>query len=715
MSLSLFAIALLLMAGAGGRSRAAQDAQDDAQGWIDTTLGAVGKRDAAAPRPPFSFVYGGQPSETLLRSWRFGRTGRKLDASRLQETLSWTDPRTGLVVTCVAVAYRDFPAVEWTVAFTNTSAADTPILESVRAIDAGFGQADSAAVLHHFTGAPATPSDYAPHETPISRRDEAGPPHDDSPVPPRDGLSVPPPNPLAFAAGGGRPSNSVLPYFNVAWRSGGAIVAVGWPGQWSARFSEAGGKPYVQAGQERTNLLLHPGESIRTPLIALLFYRGDWIDGQNLWRRWMLAHNVPRVGGKPQRPVMTPCSSHQYNEMQQATEESQMLFIRRYQEEKLPIDYWWMDTGWFPFHGNWVNTGTWEVDRKRFPNGLRAITDYAHARGVKCILWFEPERVTPNSWLYDNHPEWLLKPPPNTSGLLYDESWRLLNLGDPDARAWITDRISEIVTSEGIDLYRQDFNVDPLPFWRSHDAPDRQGITENRYVEGYLAFWDELRRRHPSVPIDSCASGGRRDDLETLRRAVPHIRSDHLFEPVSQQGHFYGCAFWYPLQGTGTLVGPSKIDGFHSERVDPYVFLSDMSPDMTPCWDMRDPNLNYAALRRLTGYWKRVNRFYSGDYYPLTPYSLDSGVWMAWQFHRPDLGAGMVQAFRRSEAAAGSMRLKLRGLYPERRYRVTELQSGDVVERTGRQLAEEGLEIEIPARPGAALYVYSEIPAGAAK
>lgn len=37
--------------------------------------------------------------------------------------------------------------------------------------------------------------------------------------------------------------------------------------------------------------------------------------------------------------------------------------------------------------------------------------------------------------------------------------------------------------------------------------------------------------------IDSCASGGRRNDLETLRRAVPLLRSDLLApHAFAQQG-----------------------------------------------------------------------------------------------------------------------------------------------------------------------------------
>ena len=36
----------------------------------------------------------------------------------------------------------------------------------------------------------------------------------------------------------------------------------------------------------------------------------------------------------------------------------------------------------------------------------------------------------------------------------------LLNLGDPDARAWISDRVDRLITTTGIDHYRQDMNFD---------------------------------------------------------------------------------------------------------------------------------------------------------------------------------------------------------------------------------------------------------------
>ena len=141
------------------------------------------------------------------------------------------------------------------------------------------------------------------------------------------------------------------------------------------------------------------------------------------------------------------------------------------------------------------------------------------------------------TWLATEHPQWVLG----------GAGGGLLNLGNPEAWNWLVNHIDKIITDEGIDLYRQDFNIDPLGYWRGNDTEDRQGITENKYVIGYLAYWDELLRRHPGMLIDSCASGGRRNDLETMRRAVPLLRSDYLFEPVGQQGHTYGLSFWLPF------------------------------------------------------------------------------------------------------------------------------------------------------------------------
>lgn len=615
--------------------------------------------------PPFSFVYDGKPSLEFLSSWDIRRTFEKLDSVRIQHANIWTDPKTGLQVRLVGIEYRDFPTVEWTVYLENTGTADTPIIEKIQPLDVILTRnAEGEFTLNHNVGSPCLAIDYRP------LKDTLGP-----------NAST------RIATSGGRSTNSDLPYFNIEWPGEGVIAVMGWPGQWAAEFSrDAGSNLRVSGGQELTQLRLLPGEKIRTPLVVLQFWQGDRVRSQNIWRRWMLEHNTPHPDGKYPPAHFAACSSHQFHEMENANEENQKHFVDRYLDERLKLDYWWMDAGWYPNVGGWPNTGTWEVDKKRFPNGLRAITDHARARGVKSIVWFEPERVTPGTWLYDNHPEWLLGK---------DGEQKLLNLGHPQACEWLVEHLDDFIREQGVNLFRSDYNIDPLPYWRANDSQDRQGITEIRYVEGFLAYWDELRRRHPGMLIDTCASGGRRNDIETLRRAVPLLRSDYILEPIGQQNHTFGIASWIPLYGTGL------------NHFDDYGFRSCMCPFINTCYDMRNRDADWDAARRLTEEWRSITPYYYGDYYPLTPYSPDDDVWMAWQFDRPNLGEGVVQAFRRHNSLYEAARLKLRGLDADADYTVSVNDRTNTV--TGRELMETGLLVMLPNQPDSAAIVYRRV------
>jgi alpha-galactosidase len=145
-----------------------------------------------------------------------------------------------------------------------------------------------------------------------------------------------------------------------------------------------------------------------------------------------------------------------------------------------------------------------------------------------------------------------------------------------------------------------------------------------------------------------------------MRRSVPLLRSDFLFDPTGQQGHTYGLSFWLPFHGTA----------FSSASVyDPYSVRSQFCPHNTCCFDVRDPKLDYALIRRLQAERLAVVRYTLGDYYPLTPYDLGDDAWMAWQYHDPAKGEGAVQAFRRGASVFYGAALLLRGLDPEARYR----------------------------------------------
>jgi len=656
------------------------DEMAEAQRWIASRfLGDSNAKDADAARgaagslPFFSFTYDKRPSSEFLATWTRRHETRSIDDRRVEHTLTYTDPQTGLVVRCTGVEYRDFPTVEWTLYFKNTGNEDTPILADIQAIDALFacasetGNTPPACRLHHNIGSPCLAIDYQPLETVLAPGTEK-----------------------RIATDGGRPTNSNMPYFNVQLSDKeGVIVVASWAGQWASHFSrDKENRVRVRAGQELTHFKLLPGEEVRSPMIVLQFWKGDRWHAQNVWRQWMLAHNTPRPGGKPIAPMMSVCTGNSYpGIITNAAEE--LHFLRRYVEEGIVPDYWWQDAGWYPCDPvGWPKTGTWEVEPKRWPKGIREVSDWCKSKGIKTIVWFEPERVHPDTWLTENHPEWIHG----------GKGGGLLDLGNAACRTWLIDRIDQILTEQGIDLYRQDFNIDPLSYWRKADAEDRQGITEIRHVEGYFAYWDELLRRHPGMLIDSCASGGRRNDLETLRRAVPLLRSDYLFEPVGEQNHTYGIAAWIPFYGTGFLT------------IDPYLIRSQMSPELTVGVDTRRTDQDYDLFRKMVRQWKEVSPCFLGDYYPLTPYGTTNDLWMAWQFDRPDLGEGLVQAFRRAESSYESIRVKLRGLDPDATYTLANRDVSESTEATGRDLMEKGFSIAISDQPGAVVITYKKKP-----
>lgn len=638
-----------------------QDDQDRARHWIEENLGrSVRSR-------PFSFTYGSQPSSAFLSEWKQDYSTRRLDRHRRERSITYTDAATGLQVQCVSVEYADFPTVEWTLYFTNTGTADTPIIEGIKALDTSFRRGDTGEfLLHYQTGDNNSADSYSLHRAAMT-----------------------PGKNLHFSSDGGRPTTGGFPYFNLEQPGGGVIAVVSWGGQWSADFvrDQADGLK-LSAGQELTHFTLHPGEKVRSPMAVLQFYSGDWLEAQNTWRRWMLKHNLPRVNGKLEPPMLVAAEGvwSNWNE--------QKLCVDKYTSERIPFTYWWHDAGWYPCPDNeWWWVGTWEPDRARYPGGLKQLSDYVHERGRKLITWFEPERVHHGTWLAENHPEWILG----------GSEGGVLNLGEPKCWSWIVEKIDGLLVSEGIDLYRQDFNISPLDYWRSNDTSDRQGITEIYHVMGYYAFWDELRRRHPNMLIDSCASGGRRNDLETLRRSLPLLRTDYdPQEPIGQQCITCGISMWMPYYGSGLAY-----DKTHVVRSCFAPCFGIMTPPSSK--EFNNPE-HWADVRRLTSQWQTVSQYMLADFYPLTPFSLANDVWIAWQFNDPGKGQGYIQAFRRGDATSAEIKLRLRGLDRDREYALTDLDTDRKIVMTGAELMDKGLPVNLKEAPSDALFVYGRMP-----
>ena len=378
------------------------------------------------------------------------------------------------------------------------------------------------------------------------------------------------------------------------------------------------------------------------------------------------------------------------------------------------IANWWVDAGWYevgqPLGAweepiRWGQTGTWEPSPTRFPNGLAPLSARAKQLGMGFVLWFEPQRVMPDTTLYTDHPDWLLNAepiPPEWLGYA-----RLLNFGLPAARDWAIQHIGDLIASQGVTIYREDFNIDPLNFWTYNDPPGRRGITQIQYVEGHLAYWAALRKRFPNLMIDSCASGGRRLDVQTMSLAFGALTdSDDVLHAVGNQLHSYGISFWLPVCGGAAQVSGSPEDEYEARSgMAPCYHLAVALNPGTGSPVVPGPSGGWATLNAMAKEWRGIADGYLGDYYPLTPYSSATNAWMAWQFNgsmstgKATYTTGFVQAFRRPESTVAQMTLPLRGLQSGTSYVVKDLAAGTTTTMKGSDLMKTGITVTLATAP----------------
>ena len=674
--IALFSLSLPLMAHAQ-TSLVLPKGKMDVEQWVTRYFARGGQT-------PFSFTYDGQPSSAILKTWGYKVQRKPMPISGATNVVyTYTAPDGSLQVSCDVKIYRPQQAVMWVLRFKNTGREKSKTIANVRTTDLLLHNNVTAPFTLRYTrGSNAGPDDFAPYQRVLDGTDE-----------------------LVLRPEGGRSSQLNFPFFNIDTGSGhGMIAAIGWTGTWKANFKpESEGRLQFATGIDRLNTWLNAGESVRSSSVCLMFWQGeDFIDGQNQWRQFVLSCLTPRIDGKPYRyPITTsfnygdpyPC-----NEYSCLDEDYALALIERYKQFNLVPKVFWLDAGWYTESArvkegkNWYNTvGNWVVDSDRFPNGLKPISDAIHAIGSEFLVWFEPERIFKGSrWSRELPKQWLMDAGEGTESYLF-------NLADTAAVSWLSHYINKFMDDNGIDHYRQDYNIEPAGFWYHNDPEGREGITENHYVEGLYTYWDNILRHHPRGFIDNCAGGGRRLDLETLQRSAPLWRTDYRYgEPVGYQTHTFGLALWLPQTGTGLM------------QTDKFTTRSSMGSTVIYSWKITEPENNLLEMRKLMDEIDELRPYYFEDYYPLTStqHILGDSVWLAYQLNRRSANDGIVVAFRRATAPDSTCMVRLRGLDAKRTYTLIDRDSRRSFTRTGAELAH-GLQLVLPEKRSSLVLMYT--------
>lgn len=601
---------------------------------------------------PFSFLYNGDeykgfsPKIFLLKSDDVIKAEEK-------EThcikLSFLDT---LEISVILTHYFSHGVTEWTIWFENVSNENSGIIENCKTELTFFGKHPTLkGILGDYV------NQYSPYSIDLQN------------------------NFVEFSSDSGRATHINFPYFNLEYGNGGVMLAIGWAGTWNARFSSDGNKStYTASSINGLKTYLKPGEKMRTALFTAAPYslRNEHY-ATNFWRDWFIKHNLPKAdsSGTPIEPISLcslafdtglPNSDGSISERYDTWKPSLEKMI----EEDVKVDFRWLDAGWYVApdgtsaesyakgHDWWDTVGTWELDPAKWPEKtFLESTEFARRNGMKTLVWFEPERVTDPENLAKNfgyNTEWAIR----RDGIRAVSN----NIGNPECYRWTTDRICKMLRENRVELYREDNNCNSAELWKyldKQEGTDRHGITEAKFIDAHYRMWDEIIDCTLSYGgcgfVDSCASGGGRNDLESMRRGVPLLRSDSdRTSTALRLSMTWSFNKWIPFCGANTREKQSQLA--LAGVSDPYVWRASYLPSLNvDSQFVYDETQNFDMLRFGLNEWKKISHYLLTEFYTLTPWHKedDDTDFTAFCYYDPKDDSGIILAFRQEECCRSKL------------------------------------------------------------
>lgn len=242
-------------------------------------------------------------------------------------------------------------------------------------------------------------------------------------------------------------------------------------------------------------------ESFATP-IAIMTYSDKGTNGViHSFHDFVVNHVSPRGNAKKPRPIV-------YNDWEAILMDIKENKIKKLidKSKKLGIELFVLDDGWFGTRNDDKHgLGDWYTNKKKLPNDIRGLSDYAHKKGLLFGLWFEPEAINPLSDLYKAHPDWAIADPYHKASKGRNQ-WTL-DFTKQEVRDYIYERMATIIEEGQVDFIKWDYNR------TMSDIPYNNGTFYHNYILGLYDLLRKIREKFPTLWMENCASGGCRNDL----------------------------------------------------------------------------------------------------------------------------------------------------------------------------------------------------------
>ena len=422
---------------------------------------------------------------------------------------------------------------------------------------------------------------------------------------------------------------------------------------------------------------LRPGESFCTPE-AVMVYSDEGLGKMSRIFHRLYNNNLVRGPWKKKaRPLLINNWEGTYFDF----DDEKLYAIAKWAKET-GIEMFVMDDGWFGKRNDDTSgLGDWFVNDQKLKGGLAPLVQKIKALGLKFGIWYEPEMISPDSDLYRAHPDWAIHVPDRPCSI--GRHQLILDMTRSDVRDYLFSRMSDVLASNPIDYVKWDFNRNITEAGSALLPPEKQKEFYHRFILGTYELQDRLLKAFPHLLLENCSGGGGRYDPGMMYYS-PQIWCSDNTDALSRVDVQFGSSLCYPASVQGAHVSASRRASYETKRNVAIwgTFGYELDPQKIS-EEARD-----VIRTQIADYHKYYDLIHFGDLYRIiSPW--DDPYKVAWEFADEKKSEALLTVFIKFKMEERNFFLRLKGLDPEKYYRLEE--TGDVY--SGALLMRAGLNL----------------------
>ncbi len=361
-----------------------------------------------------------------------------------------------------------------------------------------------------------------------------------------------------------------------------------------------------------------------------------------------------------------------------------------------------LDAGWFgKEYGQWsLVIGDWD-SAPWLPNGVEAIRDHVHRRGMLFGLWMEPECVGEFSSVKKAHPDWLLMRDGAPVVRKFPSGNRYaLDLSKPEVAAWVESEVFRVIEKFKLDLFRLDYNI----YVQEGGQRYNQGYIENTlwyHNDVLYRIFDQVREKYPQLILENCSSGGGRTDLGIVQRFHTTWTSDWATSPRGLSV-LNSMTLRLPPEIVNRIYGAMNEDTYLYGDIDFQLRVAFMGHPVlmgiSPSVAEQNPRSRERIIHHIQLYKSFIRPMLSTcKVYHHTP-ALDfwhPQDWCVLEYVSEDARRAVVAIFRLAPDTGPDYTFLPRGLDSSLRYKVTRDNKGRTAIVAGETLIDQGLRVRL--------------------